>query len=353
MCSLVLPCPCITIKQLRARWLAFTPCLSPAPVMSGKSFRIFTGSAHPQLAHDICGILDTDPGQCTLTVHSDSETHVMIEETVRGQDIFLVQPCCPPVNEKLMEALLLIDALRRASAQTVSVVMPYFPYARQERMAHGREAVSARVVANMLETAGADRVIFIDIHALAIQGFFNIPVESLTAIPLLCEHLQGPHFDQCAIVSPDVGRASMAGRYASILGLPLVVMHKRRLDHTQTETTHIVGTIAHRSPIVIDDIIAGGSVLRQLDALFAQGAVTPAYFVVTHALLLPSALQQLACDERIVKLITTDTVPMPAAVRQQSALAPKIAVVSVAPLLAEVILRVFNNVSISNRVDYQ
>ncbi len=321
--------------------------------MPGKSFRIFTGTAHAQLAHDICSILDTDPGRCTITIHADTETHVMIDETVRGQDIFLVQPCSPPVNEKLMEVLLLTDALRRASAQTISVVMPYFPYARQERMAHGREAVSARVVANMLETAGADRVIFIDIHTLAIQGFFNIPVESLTAVPLLCGYFQGARFANCAIVSPDVGRASMAGRYASILGLPLVVMHKRRIDHTQTETTHIVGTIANRHPIVIDDIIAGGSVLRQLDALFAQGAITPAYFVVTHALLLPSALQQLAQDKRIVKLITTDTVPAPTAARQQPEMAAKIEVISVAPLLAEVILRVFNTISISERVDYQ
>ncbi len=277
----------------------------------------------------------------------------MIDETVRGQDIFLVQPCVPPVNEKLMEALLLIDALRRASAQTVSVVMPYFPYARQERMAHGREAVSARVVANMLETAGAHRVIFIDIHTLAIQGFFNIPVESLTAVPLLCEYFQGSHFAQCSIVSPDVGRASMAGRYASILHLPLVVMHKRRINDRQTETTHIVGTIAGRQPVVIDDIIAGGSVLHQLDALFAQGAVTPAYFVVTHALLLSSALTRLAQDERIGKLITTDTVPLPRCVPQQHELEDKIEVISVAPLLAEVILRVFNTVSISERVDYQ
>ncbi len=330
-----------------------TDIFLPVPDMPGKSFRIFTGTAHPQLAQDVCRILGTDLGRCTLTAHADTETHVMIDETVRGQDIFLIQPCSPPVNEKLMEVLLLIDALRRASAQTISVVMPYFPYARQERMAHGREAVSARVVSNMLETAGAGRVIFVDIHTLAIQGFFNIPVESLTAVPLLCEYFQGPHYAHCSIVSPDVGRASMAGRYASILGMPLVVMHKRRIDPTQTETTHIVGTIAGRNPIVIDDIIAGGSVLHQLEALFAQGAATPAYFVVTHALLLPSALKQLTLDQRIVKLVTTDTVPAALAAQEQPEMANKIEVISVAPLLAEVILRVFNTVSISERMDYQ
>lgn len=298
----------------------------------------------------ICRQLGTRLGQSTVTIHPDTETHVMIEETVRGQDIFLIQPCPPPVNEKLMETLLLIDALHRASAQTISVVMPYFPYARQERMAHGREAVSARVVANLLETAGADRVIFVDIHALAIQGFFNIPVESLTAVPLLCEHCRVPQFDRSAIVSPDVGRASMANRYASILNLPLVVMHKKRQDHSHTQTTHIVGDIQGRHPIVIDDIIAGGSVLQQVDALFGQGAAEPAYFVVTHALLLPAALERLAADRRIAKLITTDTVPQTSTDTWPD---DKIEVVSVAPLLAEVIQRVFNMVSISERVDYQ
>lgn len=318
-----------------------------------KSFRIFSGTAHRGLARDICQILNCDLGRCTVRSHADSETHVMIDETVRGQDIFLIQPCASPVNENVIETLLLIDALRRASAANISVVMPYFPYARQERMAHGREAVSARVMANMLETAGANRVIFLDIHTLAIQGFFNIPVESLTAVPLLSEYFGQEKPAAGAIVSPDVGRTSMAGRYASILELPLVVMHKRRLDDTRTETTHIVGSIQDRNPIVIDDIISGGSVLHQLDALFAQGAAAPAYFMITHAILLPSALRRLAEDDRIAKLVTTDTVPQARRAQQRERAGAKIEVVSVAPLMAEVILRVFKTRSISARVDYQ
>lgn len=318
--------------------------------MTDASFRIFAGSAHPQLAADVCRLLGASLGRCIVTRHPDTETHVMIEETVRGQDIFLLQPCTRPVNEKLLEALLLIDALHRASAQTVSVVMPYFPYARQERMAHGREAVSARVVANLLETAGATRVIFIDIHALAIQGFFNIPVESLTAVPRLCRHLRERPIADAAIVSPDVGRASLANRYASLLDLPLVVMHKKRFRQGQVETSHIVGDIQGRTPIIIDDIMASGSVLRQADALFAHGARAPACFAVTHAVLLPSARRALAADDRIARLITTDTLP-PAAPAAEGT--DKIEVVSVAPLLAEVIVRIFKRASIATNVDYQ
>jgi ribose-phosphate pyrophosphokinase len=275
----------------------------------------------------------------------DSEIHVMVDEVVRDQDIFIIQPCSAPVNDNLMELMLYLDALRRASAHSVSVVIPYFPYARQERMAQGREAISARVVANMLECAGARRVVFVDIHNRAIQGFFNIPVDPLSALPLLADYFRKPEFENAALVSPDVGRASLAGKYAESLNLPLVVMHKRRTSSSSTETTHVVGDIQGRRPIIIDDVMAGGSVLKQIDALYKQGAEGKACFAVTHPVLLPTALQRLDEDERIEKLVVTNTVPVPDEKR-----GPKLEVISIAPLLAEIILKIYRGASISERL---
>ncbi|MEX1018313.1 MAG: ribose-phosphate diphosphokinase, partial [Litorilinea sp.] len=258
--------------------------------------RIFTGSAHPALAREVADLLGVGLGQATTRPLPDSEIHVMLDEVVRDQDIFIIQPCSEPVNDNLVELLLYLDAFRRASAHSISVVIPYFPYARQERMAQGREAISARVVANMLECMGARRVIYVDIHSRAIQGFFNIPVDPLSAVPLLVDYFRKPEFANAAIVSPDVGRASMAGKYAELLNLPLVVMHKRRTSFSATETTHVVGDIEGRRPIIIDDIMAGGSVLKQIDALYANGAVGKAWFSITHPVLLPTALERLTED---------------------------------------------------------
>ena len=174
--------------------------------------RIFSGSAHLELAREITNILGVPLGKCTTNLLPDSEIHVMIDEVVREQDVFFIQPCSVPVNDNLIEMLLYLDGFRRASAHSVSLVVPYFPYARQDRMARGREAISARLVANLIENLGAARVIYVDIHNRAIQGFFNIPVDPLSAIPLLAEYFRKPEFINAAIVSPDVGRAGMAGR---------------------------------------------------------------------------------------------------------------------------------------------
>lgn len=306
--------------------------------------RIFSGSAHPELAKEVADLLNVDLGLSVTRHLPDSEIHVTLDEVVRDQDIFFLQPCSAPVNDNLVELLLYIDAFRRASAHSVTVVIPYFPYARQERMARGREAISARVVANMLETMGAARVIFVDIHSQAIQGFFNIPVDPLTALPLLVEYFRKPEFEDSAIVSPDVGRTSMAGKYAELLNLPLVVMHKRRESFSETRTTHVVGDITGRRPIVIDDLMAGGSVLKQLDPLYERGAQGKACFCVTHPILLPSALEALD-DERIERLVVTNTIPVPPEKRH-----PKLEVLSVAPLLADIIFRVHHAISISEKL---
>ncbi len=313
--------------------------------MSSHPLRIFSGSAHPALAQEIAALLNVQLGASTSRYLPDGEIHVMIEEVVRDQDIFIVQTCSSPVNDHLMELLLYIDAFRRASAHSVSVVMPYFPYARQERMARGREAISARVIANLLENQGASRVIYIDIHNRAIQGFFNIPVDPLSALPLLADYFRKPGFEKAAIVSPDVGRAGLAGRYAELLNLPLVVMHKRRMSFDQTETTHVVGEIKGRIPIVIDDLMAGGSVLKQINILYELGAVGKAHFAVTHPILLPSAIDILSTDERIEKLVVTNTIPIP-----PDKIHPKIEILSVASLLKDIIQCIHRGESISSKL---
>lgn len=314
-------------------------------VQSYHPLRIFTGSAHPALAREIADILHVDLGRATTRRLPDSEMHVMLDEVVRDQDIFFIQPCCEPVNEHLVELILYLDAFRRASAHSVSVVIPYFPYARQERMAKGREAISARVVANMIEMGGARRVVYVDIHNRAIQGFFNIPVDPLSAVHLLADYFRAPEYANAAIVSPDVGRASMAGKYAELLNLPLVVMHKRRTDFTTTETTHVVGDIQGRRPIIIDDVMAGGSVLKQVDALYEAGAAGTACFAVTHPVLLPTALDLLEKDERIERLVVMNTVPVSETKRRS-----KVVVLSVAQLLADIINRIYRGESISSKL---
>jgi ribose-phosphate pyrophosphokinase len=314
--------------------------------VSNHPLRIFSGSAHPALAQEIANILGVALGKSVSRRLPDSEIHIMIDEVVRDQDIFFVQPCSQPVNDNLMELAFYLDAFRRASAHSVSVVMPYYPYARQERMARGREAISARVVANLLEMSGAARVVFVDIHARAIQGFFNIPVDPLTALPLLVDYFRREEYENAAIVSPDVGRASLAGKYAELLNLPLVVMQKRRMSFGSTETTHVVGDIQGRRPIVIDDMMAGGSVLKQLDALYDNGAEGKASFAITHPILLSTALERLDADDRIEKLVVTNTIAVPPEKRNH----PKIEVLSVAPLLADIINSIHQGHSISQKL---
>jgi len=201
------------------------------------------------------------------------------------------------------------------------------------------------VVANLIENQGASRVIFVDIHNRAIQGFFNIPVDPLSALPLLADYFRKPEFENSAIVSPDVGRTGMAGRYAELLNLPLVVMHKRRTSFSDVETTHVVGDIKGRQPIVIDDLMAGGSVMKQIDALYDRGAQGKVYFAVTHPVLLPTALDILEKDDRIAKLVVTNTLPIPPEKRH-----PKIEVISVAPLLADIISSIHQGMSISAKL---
>jgi len=304
--------------------------------------KIFSGSSHPELAKKIADYLDVPIGANKTTRLPDGEIHVLIEEVVRGHDIFFVQTGFDPVNRNLMETFLYLDAFHRASAHSVSVVMPYYPYARQERMSRGREAISAKVVAHLLETMHMDRLISIDIHARAIQGFFNVPVDFMSAIPLMAEYFKKPQFKNCAIVAPDLGIAKLAGKMAKMVGLPMVIIEKHRLNFEETEVVNIIGDIKGLQPILIDDVIASGSILKQLDALYDKGAVGKTYFGITHPVLVPKAIEILNNDERIEKLVVTDTIPL-----TPGRTSPKIEVLSIAPLLGNVIRDIYYGNSIS------
>jgi ribose-phosphate pyrophosphokinase len=308
--------------------------------------RIFSGSANRPLAEAVSQILNVPLGRCTTPHLKDTEIHISIDEAVRDHDVFIIQPGSVPVNDNLMELLLYVDAFRRASAHEITAVVPYYPYGRQERMARGREAISAKVVATMLEAMGVSRVIYFDVHAPATQGFFDVPVDPLTALPVFAAYLRRPEFKDAAIVSPDVGRAKFAGKYAEILGLPLVVMHKRREDFATTRISHVVGDIYGKIPIVVDDVIAGGSVLDQMADLVQAGARPEIYLAITHGVLLPSALERLE-QPYIKQLIISDTIAQPLEIRAH----PKIIVLSVAELLSQVIWRIHVGESISSLIE--
>ncbi len=306
---------------------------------------IYCGSATPALAQLIADRLGRPLGRRQLDHFADGELHVKIEESVRGRDIYLVQSTCPPVNEHLMELLVMIDAFRRASADRITAILPYYGYARQERKSTGRGPITAKLVANLLTTAGANRVVALDLHAPAIQGFFDIEMIHLTATPLLANYLTA-HFDrrETVLVSPDTGRVKVVEKYANLLDMPLVVMHKRRRGQhgEEVEVGAIVGSVEGKRPIIVDDLIATGTtIVTCAQALLAVGAVPNMTVVASHGVFSPPAEDQLALPA-IVQLVITDTIPL-----HSTSLRQKTAVISVAPLLAEAILRLHQGRSIS------
>src|SRR5207248_11789623 len=306
---------------------------------------IYCGSATPELARLVAERLGRPLGRRDVDHFADGECHVQIQESVRGRDIYILQSTCYPVNEHLMELLVMIDAFRRASAKRITVVVPYYGYSRQEKKSTGREPITAKLVANLLTTAGANRVVAIDLHAPAIQGFFDIEMIHLTAIPLLVNHLR-THIDlqDTVLVTPDTGRVKVAEKYADLLNVPLVVMHKRRSgEHGEgVEVGAIVGSVEGKRPIIVDDIVATGStIVTCAKALLNVGAMPNMTVVVTHGVFSSPAEQRLAVPE-ITQIIMTDTIPL-----QNTALLQKTVVISVADLLAEAIRRLHQGRSIS------
>lgn len=308
---------------------------------TGDDVKLFAGNSVPALANAVSQHLGLQLTRGTVSQFPDGETRIALEESVRGADCFVIQSTCAPVNHNLMELLVLVDALRRASAWRVNAVIPYFGYARQDKKVQAREPITAKLVANLLETAGVNRVITIDLHAGQIQGFFDVPLDHLTALDILGSHLRTTDLADSVVVSPDVGRATEARRLANFLGLPLAMLYKRRTSPTETEVTHVIGDVTGLRPIMIDDMIStAGTMRRGVDALLRLGAQPDVRVAATHAVFTPPALERLT-HEAIRRVFVTDTVPFaggPAHVE----------VLTVAGLLAQAISNVHNNDSVSS-----
>jgi len=308
----------------------------------GMDLRLYCGSADPELGKSVAAKLRTPLAKRKLQRFPDGEVHVRLEETLRGDDVFILQSTSPPVDQHLMELLVMVDACRRAAAARVTAIIPYFGYSRQEKKSAGREPITTRLVADLLTCSGVDRVVSVDLHAPAIQGFFNIEMDHLTAVQLLIEHLQRHRGEDRVVVSPDTGRVKMAERYAHGLGLPLVVLHKERAETGRVEVHKVIGDVRGLRPIVIDDMITtGGTIDEAVRALLEAGARPEITVAATHGLLVGKAMDRLA-NPAIAEVVVTDTVPIPPEKRVK-----KLLVLSVAELLAEATRRLHDERSIS------
>jgi ribose-phosphate pyrophosphokinase len=301
--------------------------------------KIFTGNAHRDLAARICAYLGVPLGDATVQSFPDGETFVRINENIRGRDVFIVQPTCPPTNQNLMELLILTDAARRASAARITAVMPFFGYARQDRKDQPRVPITAKLVANLLVAAGVQRVLTLDLHAQQVQGFFDIPVDHLYALPTLIKYLRQRDPGNLVVVSPDVGGIKMAQAYAQAMGAGLAIVAKRRVSATEVEALNIIGEVAGQNVLLVDDLTeTAGTITSAAKILKEQGALR-IYAGVSHAVLLDLAFERLEASP-IEELITTNSVP----VRDH----PKVRSLCIAELLGEGIRRIHNFESVTS-----
>ncbi len=312
-------------------------------MLESNNLRLFSGNANPALAQKIAVELGRPLGMCTSRKFSDGEICVKIEESVRGLDVFVVQPTCHPVNDNLIELLILIDAFRRASARRITVVLPYYGYARQDKKVKPREPVTARLVANLISNAGASRVLCVDLHAGQIQGFFDIPVDHLYAGPLIADEMKKLNLqtNNTVVVSPDVGGVPRARALAENLGTPIAIIAKRRPEANKVEIMEIIGDVSGKVCIMVDDLIdTGGSIVQGAQALVDRGA-KEVLACCTHGVLSGDAIKRV--EESVLSaLLITDTIPLPTEKCNS-----KIKVISVAPLLADAIHRIHDDSSIS------
>ena len=313
------------------------PTRTPDP-----KFKIFSGAANEPLAQEICAFLGIPLGQSKLTKFSDGEIYVQILENVRGGDIFVVQPTCHPVDHHLMQLLLMIDALKRASARRITTVIPYFGYARQDRKDKPRVPVSAKLVADLLTTAGADRALVVDLHAPQIQGFFNIPVDHLFGSPVLVDYFKKLDLPQLTVVSPDAGGVERARFFAKKMDSALAIVDKRRTDMNVTEVMHVIGDVQGRSCLILDDIIdTAGTLVKTVQALVEAGAAR-VYACASHAVLSGEAISRIS-KSALTELVVTNTIPLTDVGRNE----PKIKVLSIAGLIARAIQSIHEETSVS------
>ena len=310
--------------------------------MNDERFKIFSGTANPALAEAICKNLDVPLGKALLGRFSDGEIYFQILENVRGADVFVVQPCSFPVDNHLLELLLMIDAFKRASAWRITAVLPYYCYARQDRKDKPRVPISAKLVADLLETAGASRALTLDLHAPQIQGYFDVPVDHLYGSPVLVDYFRNKNLQNLTVVSPDAGGVERARAFAKKLGAPLAIVDKRRVDMDVTEVMNLIGDVRGRSTLIVDDIIdTAGTLVKTADALIREGA-TQVFAACTHAVFSGAAVERIE-NSRITEVVATDSVPLCEAAKHVK----KIKILSVAELLARGIRSIHEETSIS------
>ena len=307
----------------------------------GKRLRILTGNAHPALAEEIAAYLGLSVGEAFVGKFNNGEIQVLIDESVRGTDVFIVQPTCNPVNENLMELLIMVDAVKRASARHITAVIPYYAYARQDRKTRGREPISAKLVANLLTTAGVTRVVTMDLHAGQIQGFFDIPVDHLLGVPILSDYIASKDLEDLVVVSPDLGGVTRARQLADRLHAPIAIIEKRRPAPGVAEVMNLIGSVKGKTAVIVDDIVdTAGSLYEGSCALIDHGA-KEVYACCTHPVLSYPAIERIE-KSCMKELIVTNTIPLPP--DKQS---PKIKTLSVAPLFGEALIRIFGDLSVS------
>jgi ribose-phosphate pyrophosphokinase len=307
-----------------------------------KSFKLFSGTANRPLAEEIAGFVGVKLGESKLQRFADGEVYFQLLDNVRGTDVFLVQPTCFPVDQHLLELLIMIDALKRASAKRITAVVPYYGYARQDRKDRPRVAISAKLIADLITTAGADRALFVDLHAAQIQGFFNIPVDHMFCSPVLVSHFRELNLPNLTVVSPDAGGVERARHFATKMGAPLAIVDKRRTDMNVAEVMNVIGDVRGRTCLVIDDIVdTAGTLVKTVDALLANGAIA-VHACASHAVLSGPAIDRIA-NSRLEQLVVTNTIPL----REAAQKLPKIKVLSIAGLLGATIENIHMETSVS------
>jgi ribose-phosphate pyrophosphokinase len=306
---------------------------------------IFSGNANQSLAQDIASSLNMNLGRSIVGTFKNGETRVKIDDNVRGCDVFVIQPTCTPVNHHLMELLIVVDALRRASAARVTAVIPYYGYAKQEKKTTGREPISAKMVANLICTAGADRILTMDLHAPAIEGFFDIPVDHLQAAPLLSDYVEGLRLPDVVVVSPDAGGVGRANRFRERIGAGLAIIAKQRPEPDVAEVLEMVGEVEGKTAIIVDDLISTGRTLVEAARTLVERGAKSVYACATHGVFAADA-PDIISDSHLVETIVTNTVPV-----VQGADKGRVRVLNVAPLFAEAIMRIHKDLSLSALFD--
>ncbi len=314
--------------------------------MANSELRVFYGSSHPKLGEEIVKYLGLAPGKIKISRFAGGEIYSRILENIRGQSCVIIQTCTQKLNEDLLELFIIIDAMKRASAKTITAVIPHFGYARQDRKAASREPISARLIANLIETAGADRVVTMDLHSDQIQGFFNIPMDTLTALPLFSNYLKEKKLKDMVVVAPDTGRAKVAKKLADRIGARLAILHKVRAEHHKSEVTHVVGDVEKRTVIITDDMIdTAGTITSGVDALRQAGCNKDIYVVATHALFSGPAVERMT-KANFKEVVVADSFPIPKEKQFKG-----LKILSTAELLAEAVRRNYENMSISSLFD--